>query len=57
MGRLEVLDALLARGFPVDYSPVWYNLLHIAVEQRNIPWWSSCSRTARIQISSGTRMQ
>ncbi|MCC6244689.1 MAG: ankyrin repeat domain-containing protein [Gemmatimonadaceae bacterium] len=36
-GRLEVLDALLARGFPVDYSPVWYNLLHIAVEQRNVP--------------------
>ena len=36
-GRLEVLDALLARGVPVDYSPVWYNLLHIAVEQRNVP--------------------
>lgn len=36
-GRLEVLNALLERGFPVDYSPLWYNLLHIAVEQRNVP--------------------
>lgn len=36
-GRLNVLDALIARGFPVDYSPMWYNLLHIAVEQLNVP--------------------
>ncbi|MEO7998961.1 MAG: ankyrin repeat domain-containing protein [Gemmatimonadaceae bacterium] len=33
-GRSNTMQALLDRGFPVDYTPVWYNALHASVSYR-----------------------
>lgn len=32
--RANAMKALLERGFPVDYTPVWYNALHVSVSYR-----------------------
>lgn len=32
--RANTMKALLDRGFPVDYTPVWYNALHASVSYR-----------------------
>ncbi|MEP6835688.1 MAG: ankyrin repeat domain-containing protein [Gemmatimonas sp.] len=33
-GRLNTMQALFDRGFPVNYTPVWYNALHVSVSYR-----------------------
>jgi hypothetical protein len=32
--RIPAMRAMLDRGFPIDYTPVWYNALHVAVSYR-----------------------
>ncbi|MEO7998960.1 MAG: hypothetical protein ABI852_16025, partial [Gemmatimonadaceae bacterium] len=32
-GRLNAINALLDRGMPPDYAPVWFNQLHFCVSQ------------------------
>lgn len=32
--RTSAMKALLDRGFPVDYTPVWYNALHASISYR-----------------------
>jgi len=36
-GRLNTMQALLDRGFPINYAPVWYNALHVSVSYRLVP--------------------
>ena len=33
-GRTNTMKALLHRGFPINYTPVWYNALHVSVSYR-----------------------
>ncbi len=36
-GRTNTMKALLDRGFPINYTPVWYNALHVSVSYRLVP--------------------